>query len=198
MMPPPDIGPADPKLADLALADRAGLPDDLRVLLAEFPRDGWAAHPDFNGLVAFWLDRHGEFRRLLSVMKTDAESIIGHGMDAAAYRQRLSRTGSTFLQHLTGHHQIEDDHYFPQLAAMEHRLQRGFDMLDCDHHDLEGWLKRFADGANAALGAADDAALREAVAGFRGGLKGLGRMLDRHLTDEEDLILPVILKHRVG
>jgi iron-sulfur cluster repair protein YtfE (RIC family) len=187
-----------PAAGDLPLSGRAGLPDDLRVLLADYPRDGWPAHPDFNGLVAFWLDRHGEFRRLLSQMKTDAESVIGHGSDPIVFRSRLSQTGSTFLQNLTGHHQVEDQHYFPQLAAMEHRLQRGFDMLDRDHHDLDGWLKRFADGANAALSAPDDAALREAAARFRGGLKGLGRMLDRHLTDEEDLILPVILKHRVG
>jgi iron-sulfur cluster repair protein YtfE (RIC family) len=190
-------GPPPPP-ADLPLAGREGLPDDLRVLLADYPRDHWPSHPDFNGLVAFWLDRHGEFRRLLSGMKADAESLIGLGMDPTAYRRRLSQSGSIFLQNLTGHHQIEDRHYFPQLAQMEHRLQRGFDMLDRDHHDLEDWLKRFADEADAALSAPDDAALREAAARFRGGLKGLGKMLDRHLTDEEDLILPVILKHRVG
>ncbi len=188
----------DPAAADLPLAGRDGLPGDLRVLLADYPRDGWSAHPDFDGLVAFWLDRHGEFRRLMAEMKGDAERLIGHGIDPGRFRQRLSRSGSTFLQHLHGHHQIEDSHYFPQLARMEPRLRRGFDMLDRDHHDLEGWLKRFADEANAALAAPDDAALREAAARFRGGLKGVGRMLDRHLTDEEDLILPVILKHRVG
>ncbi len=187
-----------PAAASLPLSGRTGLPDELRVLLDDYPRDGWSAHLDFNGLVAFWLDRHGEFRRLMAEMRADAENLIGHGMDAERFRQRLSRSGSTFLQHLTGHHQIEDTQYFPQLAQMEPRLQRGFDMLDRDHHDLEGWLKRFADEANAALAAPDDAALREAAGRFRGGLKGLGRMLDRHLTDEEDLILPVILKHRVG
>ena len=47
--PPPD----DP----LGLGTRAGLPDALRCLLADYPRDGWPAHRDFHGLAAFWLDR---------------------------------------------------------------------------------------------------------------------------------------------
>jgi iron-sulfur cluster repair protein YtfE (RIC family) len=183
---------------DRPLDTRAGLPEALRVLLAEYPREAWPDHPDFDGLVAFWLDRHAEFRHLLAAMKADAESAIGLGIDPGEFRRRLSRRGTTFLQRLSGHHRIEDHHYFPQLAAMERRLARGFETLDRDHHELEDWLARFAESANAALAAPEDAALREAAAGFRRHLKGLGRMLDRHLTDEEDLILPVILKHRVG
>jgi iron-sulfur cluster repair protein YtfE (RIC family) len=184
--------------ADLPLDSRTGLPEAQRFLLAEYPREGWPDHPDFNGLVPFWLDRHIEFRHLIHAMKADAESAIGLGIEPDEFRRRLSRRGTVFLQHLSGHHRIEDHHYFPQLSAMETRLARGFEMLDRDHHDLEDWLARFAESANAALAAPGDAALRQAAAGFRRHLKGLGRILDRHLTDEEDLILPVILKHRVG
>ena len=49
---------------DLALGVRAGLPDALRVLLADYPREGWESHPHFTGLVRFWLDRHLMFRPL--------------------------------------------------------------------------------------------------------------------------------------
>ncbi|MGB0354336.1 MAG: hemerythrin domain-containing protein, partial [Paracoccaceae bacterium] len=55
----------------LALAHREGLPDALRILLQDYPRETWQAHPNFGGLVAFWLDRHLMFRRL-DAMLTDA------------------------------------------------------------------------------------------------------------------------------
>ena len=51
---------------NLALADRKKLPDALRVLLEDYPRDGWELDPGFDGLVRFWLDRHLMFRRLMS------------------------------------------------------------------------------------------------------------------------------------
>ncbi len=81
---------------------------------------------------------------------------------------------------------------------MEPRIARGFDMLDRDHHDLHDRIERFAAGANAVLGWAGDAGLRDSIARFGEDLAGFEAMLDRHLTDEEDLVLPVVLKHRVG
>jgi hypothetical protein len=39
---------------------------------------------------------------------------------------------------------------------------------------------------------------REAAATFRADLAAFKAMLVRHLTDEQDLGLPVVLKHRVG
>jgi Hemerythrin HHE cation binding domain len=148
--------------------------------------------------VAFWLDRHLGFRQLMGVLRADAEGLIDANADPAAYRPRLMRLGSRLLNDLIGHHQIEDQSYFPQLAEMEPRLLRGFEMLDRDHHDLHTLIDRFASAANAALTAEGDTALRAAVAAFRGDLGHFEAMLIRHLTDEEDLVLPVVLKHRVG
>ncbi len=183
---------------ELPLDHRAGLPAELQVLLADYPRDSWRAHPDFNGLVAFWLDRHLAFRSLLAQLQSDAEQAIGGLVAADRYKPRLMQLGSTFLNDLMGHHQIEDDAYFPQLAKMEPRLIRGFDMLDQDHHALHDLLDQFASGANAVLQAKDEPALHNAAGRFRDDLAGLDRLLIRHLTDEEDLVLPVVLKHRVG
>ena len=180
------------------LATRDGLPDALRVLLADFPRDGWAAHRDFKGLAAFWLDRHLGFRRVMGLLQVDAQALIDARMDAQDWGRRLTRLGSGFLGDLIGHHQIEDDAYFPQLAAMEPRILRGFELLDRDHHDLHALIDRFASGANHALAQTTDADRRAAAGVFLTDLTRFERMLDRHLTDEEDLILPVVLKHRVG
>ena len=71
-------------------------------------------------------------------------------------------------------------------------------MLDRDHHALHGLIDRFASGANAALAETQDVARRDAAARFEAELAAFERMLARHLDDEEDLVLPVVLKHRVG
>ena len=44
-----------PSVGELPLDVRDGLPDELRVLLKDFPRESWSNHPDFNGLTAFWI-----------------------------------------------------------------------------------------------------------------------------------------------
>ncbi|MES2666985.1 MAG: hemerythrin domain-containing protein [Pseudomonadota bacterium] len=182
----------------LALSDRSGLPPEFQLILAEHPRKGWPDHRDFNGLAAFWLDRHLAFRRTMALLCGDAEALIDRKIAAPAYAKRLQRLGSGLLGDLVGHHQIEDDAYFPQLARLEPRIARGFDMLDADHHALHALTDRFARGANAVLGAEDDARQRKAVARFAGDLAAFEGLLSRHLTDEEDLVLPVVLKHRVG
>jgi hypothetical protein len=52
---------------------------------------------------------------------------------------------------LHGHHQIEDHHYFPLLRQKDARIERGFDLLDADHHALDGILNRFVAQANGAI-----------------------------------------------
>ncbi len=53
---------------DLPLETRAGLPDALRVLLRDYPRERWGGDPNFHGLVSFWLGMHLHFRDALGTM----------------------------------------------------------------------------------------------------------------------------------
>lgn len=176
----------------LTLDHRTGLPDALRVLLEVHPRDTWPAHDNFAGLVAFWLDRHLMFRKLMGALISDAEQAVDRKIDAQTHATRLSRYGAMLLENLHGHHQIEDHHYFPILSAREPMLAKGFLLLDSDHHAMDGLLNRFADGANAVLqGQSEPGA-------FRADLLSFEAMLNRHLVDEEELIVPVILKHGPG
>jgi hemerythrin-like domain-containing protein len=105
--------------------------------------------------------------------------------------------GQRFLGDLIGHHHIEDTAYFPHLAQLEPRIARGFDLLDADHHSLHALIDAFAQGANAVLREGHDTAQRDLTARFGTVLGRFERMLGQHLTDEEDLVLPVVLKHRV-
>ena len=174
---------------DKELSTRAGLPDDLLALLRAYPRQEWRAHPHFDGLVSFWLDRHGMFRKLCEMLIDDVEAAIDGQLDAQQYRQRLARFGTMMLQQLQGHHQIEDMHYFPALTRLENSLARGFDILDHDHHSLDDVLGRFSESANSVLRGTAQIGI------FHGELLKFKSLLLRHLDDEEDLIVPIILRH---
>ena len=187
------------------IPDRQTLPPALRLLSDQFPRAGWEAHPNFGGLVQFWMERHIGFRRLLALLTEDGQAMLDRRADPAGYGRRLGRYGSMLLSSLHEHHQIEDRHYFPLLAGLEPRLAAGFEMLEADHQAIDPALSDFADRANAVLRGLDDETVgrdetagREAVAGVSTEVARLVALLDRHLIDEEELVVPVVLKTGVG
>ncbi len=179
---------------DLPLETRDGLPDALRVLLQDYPREAWEHDPNFHGLVSFWLGMHLHFRDALARMQADAEALLDRRLDPQAWAPRLARQGGEFVQHLHGHHGIEDHHYFPLLAKRDARLLHGFEILDRDHHALDAHLDGFVTDANAALRAQGAPDFRTEAGRFHENLLRLDRFLDRHLVDEEELVVPVILR----
>ena len=180
----------------LALSERHALPDALRVLLDEYPREAWKSDPGFNQLIAFWLDRHMMFRRLMAEMRKGTEGLLDHKMDPARFGTMVSRYGAMFVQQLHGHHMIEDQHYFPKLAIKDPRIEKGFAILDKDHHDLDAYLADFVTRANEVIGVhADRRKLQDAAGLFQTELTKLEGLLDRHLIDEEELVVPVILRY---
>ncbi len=179
-----------------ALETRDALPEPLRVLLQDYPREAWEADANFSHLIRFWLDRHVMFRRIMATMRSETEQVLDRSMEPRTYAAHLSRYGSTFLNDLHGHHQIEDVHYFPHLKLLDARISRGFDILDRDHHAIDGHLHAFAEQANAVLHAIEARENAESAQGtLKAGLKRLDGFLDRHLSDEEELVVPVLLKH---
>lgn len=181
---------------ELALENRAGLPDAIRVLLDEYPREAWEADPNFSGLIRFWLDRHLMFRRLVGVMRDETGQALDAELEPRVFAAHLSRYGSMFTSELHGHHSIEDAHYFPTLKTLDARVARGFDILDSDHHALDGHLSDFADAANAVLrSVAAGTDSRDPVAAFGRHLARMETFLDRHLVDEEEIIVPVLLRY---
>lgn len=177
------------------LENRDGLPDALRVLLEQYPRDIWESHKHFDGLTRFWLDRHVMFRKMLTSMRDDAQLGIDRKIEMPALNHRIGRIGNAFVSNLHGHHQMEDHHYFPKFTKLEPSIARGFDILDADHHALHEHLDDFVKYANAAFEAQDADQHHKAIGTLETHLTGFEKFLDRHLTDEEDLIVPIILKH---
>ena len=77
----------------------------------------------------------------------------------------------------------------------DERLKRGFALLDSDHHELDGQLHRFTDAANLVIKPSLTIDARSATGQLHDVLSQFERFLDRHLVDEEELIVPVILKY---
>ncbi|WP_298495068.1 hemerythrin domain-containing protein [uncultured Maritimibacter sp.] len=180
------------------LSGRDGLPPELRVLADLYPREMWQGHANFPGLTAFWLEMHGKFRSVMDELITGSQGYLDGG-DPMRFGAATSRYTGFFLQGLQGHHGIEDNHYFPLMVEFDPRLVRAFDILDHDHHALHDHMNRLAEATNAVLRPLQDgdtatdqtARLLTVQEAFRG-------FLDRHLTDEEDVVVPLILEHGEG
>ncbi len=182
-------------MTDLSLASRAGLPEDLCLLLSRFPRESWMSHANLGEMARFWLSRHDMFRQLGTTLDQATVQFRDGKTDASGFASFFAPRLQFFLQQLHAHHHIEDDHYFPIFRAAETRLARGFDMLDRDHDTLAAWIDGSVRAANAFLGAMDgapDDVARAADAYADAGGILLGGLI-RHLNDEEDLIVPLIL-----
>ncbi len=177
------------------LESRTGWPGELRLLADRYPRAVWPGHPNLGALARFWLDIHGGFRDLGGALTRASgdlrEGRVGHDRFRAWFAPRLDM----FLGHLNGHHQIEDLHYFPLFSAAEPRLSRGFAVLENDHHVIHAAMDELAEAATAFLSApAGDAdRLRASGDTYADASDRLIRVLGRHLDDEEDLIVPLIL-----
>jgi len=163
--------------ADLHLDTRAGWPQDLRLYLERYPRPLWPGHANLGEMARFWLEIHGR-------------------IPAEEFRAWLAPRLQTLLSHLHGHHQIEDYQFFPLFSAAEPRLVRGFEVLERDHEQIHASIVAVVETANTLLRAvpADLDRIRGAGDAYARNSDALLRRLDRHLGDEEDLIIPLILE----
>ena len=180
--------------ADLLLDARSGWPADLRLLIDRYPRAVWAGHANLGAMAQFWLSRHDMFREIGAALE-EATSAFREGSATAEHlRAWFPSRLQFFLQQLNAHHQVEDLHFFPVFQAAESRLAHGFDVLESDHKVIHEQIVVTVEQANAFLRTAlNDDALRGAGERYAAASDALLRLLTRHLGDEEDLIIPLIL-----
>jgi iron-sulfur cluster repair protein YtfE (RIC family) len=181
---------------DLALDTRPGLPEDLRFLLARYPRDDWQGHGNLGEMARFWLARHDMFRELAGTLGSTTTEFREGRIAPEVFARWFTPRLSFFLSQLNAHHHIEDEHYFPIFRAAEAKLGRGFTLLDADHEAIHHAIEATAERANAVLGALEPSMtdqLRRAADHYADASGKLVHGLLRHLQDEEDLIIPLIL-----
>ena len=164
------------------------------MLVEKYPRPSWEAHPHFTELTRFWLEMHLGFRRCRACSLTETEGFLDRAREPRAYAGGLARVAGQFLNELHGHHNIEDHHYFPLLKALDARIGWGLRPARRrppgdgrgDPRAGRGDQRRARGGARRRAGGGGGRGAAPRLAGF-------GRLLDRHLIDEEELVVPVIL-----
>ena len=174
------------------LSDRSRLPAEFRFLVAEFPRDRWTA--TVGPFTTFYLERHELFRRIAETMTADAEAFLNGG-DPDVFAQRITRLGGLFLDELHSHHQVEDHYYFPRIAQLDKRVSGAFDMLETDHHHLDGALGDFQIATRSAIAASRREDRFVAADRLLSQIRRMDKMLTCHLSDEEDIVVPLMLKY---
>jgi hypothetical protein len=184
----------------LTIDVRDGLPAELLELLRKYPRDQWATDARLHGLAEGWLQRHNMFREL-SVLIGDMTTDLREGRTSpTTFLPLFQRRMGLLLGELDTHHRVEDDYYFPSFAAAAPKLQKGFDILDNDHGVIHGAIHDLGTASRSLIAALsgevwgrEGDALRAAER-LGGEIVGFDRTLLRHLEDEEDLIIPLILE----
>jgi hemerythrin-like domain-containing protein len=177
---------------------RTGWPEELRCVLRDHPRDTW---PDTrSGMARFWIDKHNYLRRQSEALQSaNAEYRAGRA-EAAQFGSWIAPRLQGFLGELHGHHQIEDFHYFPAFRAAEPRLVAGFEVLNQDHELIHQGITGIVEAINEFIktiqtdAAGNDDARRQAADRYIEASQLLHGRLQRHLEDEEDLIIPLMIR----
>ena len=175
------------------------MPDEMRFLLNSYPRDSWEAHPGFKKKTRHWLGAHQMFRRVAERVRLDTEELLDKKIALGDYVGQLSYFGGNLVSNLHGHHGWEDYSYFPELSAADPRFDAGLAVLEQDHTDLNQVLDGFTSTANRLikLSTLDEAQAHDEAGSVHATGKTIEAFLNRHLGDEEDLAVPIILHHRL-
>lgn len=175
------------------------LPENMRALLAEYPRSGWRSHPNFRQATKNWLRAHRMFRRLAALIHREIKVYLAGDLESNEFAVGLSYYGDALVQNLHGHHHWEDRVYFPELAKAEPRFKARLDMLETDHQALNILLDAFTRQSNRVvkLIQLDETQAQEEAAILPPICEKLEALLSRHLSDEEDLAVPIILHHKL-
>ncbi len=175
------------------------MPAEMQILLADYPRESWQSHPGFREKTEQWLGAHQMFRRISATVIKDTEDYIDKIRDSQEFAERLSYRGSSLVGNLHGHHSWEDHSYFPELSAADSRFDAGLAILEKDHATLHAVLDEFTEVANRVIRHSrfDDAVARGEAGKLHAVASTIETLLQRHLGDEEELAVPIILHHRL-
>ncbi len=179
----------------LSIETRTGLPEEWKFLLENYPRDSWSSHSNLGEHTRFWLSIHRHFRMMGSHLVAQSEDYREGRVDGTQFRTQMAPRLQQFLQTLDHHHRIEDGVFFPNFMAAEKRLIKGIELLEEDHHVIDAEVHTMVRVANALLQTRDDDhdGLKRAGEDFATSSVRIVGLLDRHLNDEEEIVVPLML-----
>lgn len=174
----------------------------LREQMFDLPREQWAANPRMGGEPGFWLEIH---KGLLTASATLPRWIEQFQQEEDPVRMQaiagqISGLGQQLVHHAHGHHHIEDHHFFPVFLRMFPQLEHPLELLDGDHKVLAEVLDDL-EKATAGFPVTPQGSEREQREAWMRGAdillpaaKRLDALFIRHIGDEEEICIPVMLK----
>ncbi|PNK60945.1 hemerythrin domain-containing protein [Psychrobacter sp. FDAARGOS_221] len=165
------------------------LDPDWLFLYEKLPASEWYSS-DYAYKTSGWLNVHTNIRKRQRILRQLSEEYLMGALNWENYRsQILERIGIHVLK-LHQHHSVEDRGFFPDFVSSYPQLKRGFEILEKDHVKLDALLDDLL-LLNDELAKADieDKALAERL--YQNLVTGTD-FLSQHLTDEEDLVVPIL------
>jgi hypothetical protein len=176
------------------LARRSGLTEELRRLLFDVPKDEWSNHQNYWRGAEMWQGIHRSLLHESGLFVSGLEKLADlpkDEMQSGLLLNDLRQLGGHLIGHAHVHHHVEDDHYFPRFKQVFPQLARPIDLLDCDHRVLEDTLDAVEHHVRALYAESAD---RDRIGAALKDAGQLDRILNRHLEDEEDIVIPALLK----
>ena len=183
---------------NLNIDERRVWSEDLRFLLNRYPRETWKTQN--SSLAQFWLEKHDYIRYQCTSLTTVNNNYREEQILIPEFCARIVPLLQRFFSGLQGHHQIEDAHYFPSFRAVEKRLSSGFDILAEDHELLHQGIAETINVVNTLIESIDNKtknnlnSQQHIVDQYIEASELLSQYLLHHLDDEEDLVIPIMLK----
>jgi len=179
--------------------ERTDLGEDMHVLLRDYPRDTWPGHPNFASSIQNWMGAHSMFRQLGEITRVETENYLSKTRAPEEFCARLAHYGNMLTGNLHGHHTWEDRSFFPELRQADDRFSNGLETLEKDHETLDGTLDEFTRQANRVIKLVDldEAQARDEAGPMQETIARIEQILNRHLADEEDLVVPILLHHKM-
>lgn len=176
------------------LAKRRGLTAELRRMLFDTPKEEWGSHSNYWRGAEMWQSIHRSLLHESGLFVTGLEKLLDlpqGEMETGLLLNNVRHLGGHLIGHAHVHHHIEDDHYFPRFKEVFPQLARPIDLLDCDHRVLEETLDAVEQHVRTLQAETAD---RDRLGAALEDARALDRILSRHLEDEEDIVIPALLK----
>ena len=165
------------------------LETDWLFLYNKLPPDQWFG-ADYAYKTSGWLKVHTNIRKRQRILTQINDAYISGEFDWSEYRSQILKRINMHVLKLHQHHGVEDDGFFPEFVSMYPKLAPAFEILGHDHEYLNELLDKLQI-QNDQLGRREieDKALAEEL---HDTLVAVTDLLQQHLTDEEDLVIPIL------
>ena len=180
---------------------RKGISQALRNTLFDIPRQQWAQTPGFHEEPEFWLHIHRGLLQASATLPEQCKALLNSpDIDPEGEEFRgIFKFSLQLVHHAHQHHHIEDSHFFPLFAQRYPELIQPLSLLDGDHRVLSDVLEDMEKAAHLMKVAVVDSsksvdALKKLTENMLVSATSLDSLFLRHISDEEEICIPIMLK----